>query len=305
VQSVEVRPLQHRLRKAGSSLIYVSDVLPGHPDFEAVQWWGSHGGLHGLAPMPAKPGQRGRNLHGQYYEANPGHAVVMDKLLDEKTADRWKAIAMLAGLNADVIPQIRNGGTRGDFIREAFAAAEQSGILTSRASVPRLNPAALANIHPPGEVDNIDLVQKVVVDATSLAGIVVDDSEATLVGAWQYSTHTPPYVGLGYLHDMNGGKGEKSATFAPVIPADGEYEVRISHCYNIRRATNAVVNVKHAHGETATIIDQQQTPEHAGLFRTVGRFRFSAGQSGWVHISNEGSNGKYVIADAVQFLSIP
>ena len=171
--------------------------------------------------------------------------------------------------------------------------------------VPRLNPAALANIHPPGEVDNIDLVQKVVVDATSLAGIVVDDSDATLVGAWQYSTHTPPYVGLGYLHDMNGGKGEKSATFAPVIPADGEYEVRISHCYNIRRATNAVVTVKHAHGETATIIDQQQTPEHAGLFRTVGRFRFSAGQSGWVRISNEGSNGKYVIADAVQFLSIP
>lgn len=305
VQSVAIRPLQHRLRKAGSSLIYVSDVLLGHPDFEAVQWWGSHGGLHGLAPMPAKPGQRGRNLHGQYFEANPGHAVEIDTVLDEKTADRWKAIAILAGMNADVIPKFADSMTRGEFIRKAFAAAEQNGLLTSRASVPRLNPVALANIHPPGEVDNIELVHKVVVDSAALPGVVVDDSDARLVGAWQYSTHTPPYVGSGYLHDMNADKGEKLATFIPNIPADGTYEVRVSHCYNIRRATNAVVTVKHAEGETTLQINQQQTPEHDGLFRTIGRFRFAAGQNGWVRFSNEGTDGKYVIADAVQFLPVP
>ena len=114
VQMVAVRPLQHRLLTAGASLIYVSDVLPGHPDFAAVQWWGSQGGLHGLAPMPEKPGQRGRKLHGQYCEANPGHAVELDVVLDEKTAGRWKATGMLAGLNADAIPKISNGITRGE-----------------------------------------------------------------------------------------------------------------------------------------------------------------------------------------------
>ncbi len=304
VQKVAIHPLQHRLLTVGSSLIYVSDALPSHPDFHAVQWWGIQGGLHGLAPMPEKPGQRGRNLHGQYFEANPGHAVGLDVVVDEKTASRWKAIAILAGLNADAIPQISNGTTRGDLVRAAFAAAEKNGLLTSHASVSRLNPAALANTHPPGEVDNINLVRKVVAAASSLPGIVVDDSEAALVGEWQYSTHTPPWVGRGYLHDMNAGKGEKSATFTPVIPADGEYEVRVSHCYNIRRATNAVVTVKHADGETTATIDQQQIPEHDGLFRTVGRFRFSAGQTGWVRLSNGGSTGKYVIADAVQFLPL-
>jgi len=305
VQKVAIRPLQHRLLTAGASLIYISDVLPGHLDFVAVQWWGSYGGLHGLAPTPEKPGQRGRKLHGQYFEANPGHAVELDVVLEEKTAGRWKAIAIQAGLNADAILQISSGTTRREFIRGAFTAAEKSGLLLSHASVPRLHPAALPNIHPPGEVDNIDLMQAIVVDATSLPGIVVDDSEATLVGAWQYSTHTPPYVGRGYLHDMNGGKGEKSATYSPVIPTNGEYEVRVSHCYNIRRAPNAMVTVKHVGGETTMQIDQQQRPEHDGLFRTVGRYRFSAGQSGWVRISNEGSDGKFVIADAVQFLPVP
>ncbi len=305
VQEIAIRPLQHRLLNAGSSWIYVSDVLPGHPDFKAVQWWGSHGGLHGLAPMPDKPGQRGQNLHGQYFEANPGHTAELYAVLDTKTADRWRAISILAGLGADAIPQMTDGGTRGEFIRDAFRSAESSGLLSSHGRVPRLNPAALANIHPPGEVDNIERVQNVVVDATSLPGIVVDDSEATLVGAWQYSSHTPPYVGRGYLHDMNAGKGEKSATFTPVISIDGEYEVRLSHCYNARRATNAVVTIKHAAGETTLQIDQQETPEHDGLFRTVGRYRFSAGRSGWVRFSNEGSTGKYVIADAVQFLPVP
>src|SRR5690606_32835191 len=55
VQTIDVTRLQHRLHAAGSATIYVTDVLPGSPDFAAVQWWGLQGGLHGLEPMPAKP----------------------------------------------------------------------------------------------------------------------------------------------------------------------------------------------------------------------------------------------------------
>ncbi len=40
VQSVNVRPLQSRLHREGSATVYVSDVLPSHADFKAVQWWG-------------------------------------------------------------------------------------------------------------------------------------------------------------------------------------------------------------------------------------------------------------------------
>lgn len=96
VQQVNVAALQRRLHADQSATIYVSDVLPGHPDFPAVQWWGTLGGLHGLAPQPDKPGQRGQNIHGQYFEAFPGHAAELDKPLDAELRDRWQKLAPLA-----------------------------------------------------------------------------------------------------------------------------------------------------------------------------------------------------------------
>ena len=85
LQRVPIADLQARLHQAGAATIYVSDVLPGHADFAAVQWWGTAGGLHGLAPTPEKPGQRGKNIIGQYYEAFPDHAAELDKPLDRGT----------------------------------------------------------------------------------------------------------------------------------------------------------------------------------------------------------------------------
>ena len=167
------------------------------------------------------------------------------------------------------------------------------------------HPAAVPNTHAPGEVDRPELVPYIVADPAKLPGIVVDETAATLVGQWQYSTHTPPYVGLGYLHDQNAGKGAKSVTFTPDLPRAGRYEVRLAHCYNIRRATNAPITLRHADGETKLRINQQEESPHGRLWRTLGTFRFAAGTNGWVRISNEGTEGKYVIADAVQFLPVP
>ncbi len=167
------------------------------------------------------------------------------------------------------------------------------------------HPAAVPNTHAPGEVDRPELVPFIVADPAKLPGIFVDETAATLVGQWQYSTHTPPYVGLGYLHDQNVGKGEKSVTFTPDLPRAGRYEVRLAHCYNLRRATNAPVTLRHADGETKLRVNQQEEPPHGRLWRTLGTFRFAAGTNGWVRLSNEGTGGKYVIADAVQFLAVP
>jgi len=166
----------------------------------------------------------------------------------------------------------------------------------------RPHPDALPNQHKAGDVDNPDLVPFVVQRTSSLSGIVIDEMDAELVGSWKYSTHTPPYVGLGYLHDQKQAKGTSSVTFRPVIPETGVYEVRLSHCYNIRRATNTPVTIHHADGDTTLRINQQKTPEHRRLFRTLGRYRFLKGKGGWVRISTGGTDGKYVIADAVQFL---
>lgn len=169
----------------------------------------------------------------------------------------------------------------------------------------RPHPQALPNSHAPGEVDRPEMAPFIVADPAKLPGIVVDETHAELRGEWQYSTHTPPYVGLGYLHDMKAGKGEKSVTFTPELPAAGWYEVRLAHCYNVRRSTRAPITVHHADGETSLRVNQQQEPGHGRLFRTLGVFRFEAGRAGWVRVSNEGTEeNKVVIADAVQFLPV-
>jgi len=166
------------------------------------------------------------------------------------------------------------------------------------------HPQAVPNTHAPGEVDKPELVPFIVADAQQLDGIVVDEMDATLVGKWQYSTHTPPYVGLGYLHDQKSDKGHKSVTFTPDLPAAGIYEVRLAHCYNIRRSTNTPITIHHADGDTIFRINQQDIPEHKRLLRILGQFRFDAGLAGWLRISTNGTDGKYVIADAVQFLPV-
>jgi len=177
--------------------------------------------------------------------------------------------------------------------------------ISAYAEVPVPHPEAVPNTHAPGEVDDPTMIPFVVPDPATLPGIVVDESEAALVGEWAYSTHTPPYVGIGYLHDQKVGKGEKSVTFTPDLPTEGYYEVRLSHCYNVRRATNTPVTIRHGHGETKVRINQQETPEHARLFRTLGRYWFRADKAGWVRVSNEGTDpDKVVIADAVQFLPV-
>jgi hypothetical protein len=119
---VSVPKLQARLHAAGAATIYVSDVPPAHPDFAAVQWWAAAGGLHGLAPMPAKPGQRGENLIGQYYHAYPNHAADLDRPLDAALSERWRLLAGTLGLDSAKL--LAPGGklSRGTWLRAAWAA---------------------------------------------------------------------------------------------------------------------------------------------------------------------------------------
>lgn len=164
------------------------------------------------------------------------------------------------------------------------------------------HPDAVPNSHAPGEVDVPANVKFIVTTTKTLPGIVLDETDAVLNGKWQYSTHTPPYVGIGYLHDQNSDKGKKSVTWTPNIPKAGKYEVRLSHCYNVRRATNTPVTIVHASGKTTIRINQQEVPKHGKLFRSLGVFKFKKGKAGSITISNEGTDGKYVIADAIQLL---
>ena len=168
----------------------------------------------------------------------------------------------------------------------------------------RLHPAAIPNSHAPGDVDEPSLVPYIVTNPDSLPGLVIDETDAVLEGDWQYSTHTPPYVGAGYLHDQKSGKGSKSVTYYPQFSRSGFFELRLAHCYNVRRSTNTLIQIKDATGIKSTRINQQQVPEHDRLFRSIGIYEFNISDENWVRISNEGTERYYVIADAIQFLWI-
>jgi hypothetical protein len=79
-----------------------------------------------------------------------------------------------------------------------------------------------------------------------LHGVVIDDSEAQIVGAWVHSQHVKPYLGNGYLHDENNAKGEKTLTFATTKLTSGNYEVRLAYSPGEGRAKNVQVTVASA-----------------------------------------------------------
>jgi hypothetical protein len=136
-----------------------------------------------------------------------------------------------------------------------------------------------------------------------LVGIVVDDTEAKLVGKWKPSTYVRPYVGVGYLSDDKTGKGEKSATFIPNLPKAGEYEVHVAYTAASNRSANTPVTIRFAGGEQTVLLNQTEPPKLDGLFQSMGKYRFAAGTVGSVTISNQGTTG-YVIVDAVRFVPV-
>ncbi len=136
-----------------------------------------------------------------------------------------------------------------------------------------------------------------------LEGIVVDDTDAQLVGKWQPSSHTKHYVGDGYLHDEAKSKGAKQVIYMAELPQAGTYEVRVSFSPGTNRAQDALYSVEHAEGLTQARVDQTEFPSVDGLFESLGTFEF-ADATARVVLSNEGTQ-QHVIADAVQFVSVP
>jgi hypothetical protein len=121
-------------------------------------------------------------------------------------------------------------------------------------------------------------------------------------GSWAMSHSVSPYVGAGYLHDQNEGKGSRSAKYEAKLKP-GRYEVRMSYSANPNRATNLVVEVQHAGGTAKVKVNQRQAPAIDKLWHSLGTYEFTADAPGSVLINNEGTDG-FVIVDAVQFLKV-
>jgi hypothetical protein len=133
-----------------------------------------------------------------------------------------------------------------------------------------------------------------------LAGVVVDDEDARVRGSWRHDNKAKPYVGGGYLHDQNGGKGARWAWFDAALEP-GRYEVRLACAARPDRAKGLKVVVTHAGGETNRTLDLRKASSADSLFHSLGEFDFK--DKGSVYINNRGSHG-FVILDAVQYLPV-
>ncbi|TDJ72299.1 MAG: FAD-dependent oxidoreductase [Planctomycetota bacterium] len=138
--------------------------------------------------------------------------------------------------------------------------------------------------------------------AETLPGIVVDDTQATLIGDWTMSTSAGTWVGPGYLHDGDEGKGTKSVRFETPLPRPGRYEVRLAWTPHSNRAGTVPVAIEHATGTSTVVLDQREAPGGTGPFRSLGVHQF--GTTAAVVVGTLGTTG-YVVADAVQFLPVP
>jgi hypothetical protein len=143
--------------------------------------------------------------------------------------------------------------------------------------------------------------ERVLLTKDKLEGIVVDDDEAKATGFDSLSQSSRLYVMHGYRHDGDTGKGQATATFTPDLPKAGKYQVLVAYPPNGNRSEKVPVVIHHADGDTQVVLNEKQKPSINGVFEPLGVFRFEAGKSGSVTISNQGTTG-YVVIDAVQFI---
>lgn len=131
----------------------------------------------------------------------------------------------------------------------------------------------------------------------TLAGVVIDDEQATLVGQWAVSSGVASFVEAGYRYQSAPtGEAKYVAKLTP-----GKYEVRLSYTPHANRATNMPVRVLHVGGQHEALINCRQKPTLNGLFVSLGEFQFE--DSATVIIGGKAVNGA-MIADAVQWLAV-
>ena len=132
-------------------------------------------------------------------------------------------------------------------------------------------------------------------------GIVIDDTKALRVGEWKDSTHNGTYIGTGYTHDLDAGKGEKTITFQPELPASGKYEVWFAYSPGTNRTEKAPVTVFSADGEKTITVNMKAVPPVEGRYVSLGQYRFEKDGQSFVLVSNEGTKG-HLTPDAVAFI---
>ena len=135
--------------------------------------------------------------------------------------------------------------------------------------------------------------------AQSSTEIIVDNTQAEVVGTWTASTYQKGYYGTNYQF-RRAGTGANVMVWRPRLVVGGDYDVYYRLPSGAAdRAPDAPFSIQHAAGVKTIVVDQR--PASLGDWRLLGRFPFVAGSAGFVALSDR-AGGTYVIADAVKFI---
>jgi hypothetical protein len=172
-------------------------------------------------------------------------------------------------------------------LRERLLAQKQVLDLPTLPDLPPTTPAAKATAMS--------------LDPKTLPGLVLDDAQAELRGAWTRSSNFKPHIGTGYLHDDQRADGQATATFRFRAPATGRYDLRMAYSAHATRTTKLPLTI--VSGERRTELTVNQTvPLPAGdAFRSVGTVELSGDTETTLTLRNAGTDG-FVILDALQLI---
>jgi len=143
----------------------------------------------------------------------------------------------------------------------------------------------------------------------------VDNQDAKAIGEWTKSSKGKDRVGEDYLISED---EESKLVYSVTFPKAGRYEVRFSYGKKHPGCSIAtLVTIRHKNGESKFRLDQKgkggwMKRRSDKYFQSLGFFDFPAGQWDAVEVSGEkgsiskheqaSKDGKYAVADAVQFI---
>jgi hypothetical protein len=138
---------------------------------------------------------------------------------------------------------------------------------------------------------------------SSLPGLVLDDTQATLSGEWDRSASFKPHIGTGYLHDGQRSDGHSKATFRFKGPADGEFELRMAYSAHPTRTTRLPVTLTNGPQVQTFTVDQTIALPSGDAFRTIGTVRLRRDGDYVLEVTNKDTGG-FAIVDAFQLLPL-
>lgn len=149
----------------------------------------------------------------------------------------------------------------------------------------------------------------VLLSAGVLAQEIYVDDDAGAPGftqtiAWSITSNVGAGWNGGKYHYRSNSSALSTVTWTPTIPSEGIYEVTALFRRGGDRTASAPFTVNHADGSSLAMVDQ--TGDFGGDLgeAILGSYRFVAGSSGTVTLSNTGGSGAH-IADTIRFRPDP